>query len=370
MADFRTDTITACKQVCRQFTLLCKELDLFGGALLASDGSKFKAVNSQQRHFTNAKRQEARKHLDAQIEHDLHELHTTDQEEAAVQKPTAEELRENIGPLRARQGRDEGLKTEMEARGASQVSLTDPESRAMPKSPNVDVGDNVQVAVAAKPHLMVAQAVPHAITDVEHLRRMALQATEALGVAPVQVVADMGDSHGDAINACEDAGLEPYVAKPLTSAHRKLGLYGTERFSYEPEHDDDRCPAGQILTCRVDPVARGRHLRDDATTACQRCELKAQCPRHKAGRRMPRWVQEDVRERRQDRLQANPVLMKQRQHLVEPPFGPIKHGNDHGSLLMKGLAKVRADMRLSALADHSKRVMNSLGVPTMVAARA
>jgi transposase len=182
IADFRKDNIMAFKQVFRRFTLLCKELDLFGGELLAIDGSKFKAVTSKPRNLTNAKLQEALKHIDAQLEHYLHALKTTDQEEADVQKPTAEELQEKIGQLKERQSRYKGLKVEMEAREERQVSLTDPDSRAMPKSPKVDVGYNVQVAVDAKHHLMVAQEVTNAITDVDQLSRMAIQAKEALGV--------------------------------------------------------------------------------------------------------------------------------------------------------------------------------------------
>src|SRR5947207_4209516 len=45
IADFRKDNPKALKAVHRQFLLLCRKLDLFGGQLLAIDGSKFRAVN-------------------------------------------------------------------------------------------------------------------------------------------------------------------------------------------------------------------------------------------------------------------------------------------------------------------------------------
>ena len=45
VADFRRDNLAAIKGVCREFTLLCRKLKLFGGELVAIDGSKFKAVN-------------------------------------------------------------------------------------------------------------------------------------------------------------------------------------------------------------------------------------------------------------------------------------------------------------------------------------
>jgi hypothetical protein len=55
IAHFRRDHLKPPREVCRAFTLLCKQLDLFGGALVAIDGSKFGAVNAKGRHFTKAK---------------------------------------------------------------------------------------------------------------------------------------------------------------------------------------------------------------------------------------------------------------------------------------------------------------------------
>lgn len=47
IADFRRDHPEALKGVCREFILLCRRLELFGGELLAIDGSKFRAVNAR-----------------------------------------------------------------------------------------------------------------------------------------------------------------------------------------------------------------------------------------------------------------------------------------------------------------------------------
>src|ERR1700691_4757731 len=52
IADFRSDNRAAFRSVFRQFTLLCKRLDLFGRELLAVDGTRIKAVNNKDRNFT------------------------------------------------------------------------------------------------------------------------------------------------------------------------------------------------------------------------------------------------------------------------------------------------------------------------------
>src|SRR5439155_6833793 len=49
IANFRKDNGKAIRNVCRQFVVVCQQLDLFSDAVVAIDGSKFKAVNSSDR---------------------------------------------------------------------------------------------------------------------------------------------------------------------------------------------------------------------------------------------------------------------------------------------------------------------------------
>lgn len=57
IANFRKDNGKPIRGVCRQFVVLCQQLGLFAEALVAIDGSKFKAVNNRGRNFTSAKLQ-------------------------------------------------------------------------------------------------------------------------------------------------------------------------------------------------------------------------------------------------------------------------------------------------------------------------
>jgi Transposase DDE domain len=297
-------------------------------------------------------------------------LDKADAEEASVPQPTAEALQEKIRQLCERKTHYEGLLQKMDSAGQRQVSLTDPDGRAMPKSPKVDVGYNAHVAVDANHHLFVVHDVTDAVTDVAQRSGIAIPAQEALEVEQLTVVADMGDYHGEEIKTCEEAGIAPYVAKPLTSANRKSGLFGKERFTYELAHDAYRCPAGQALTFRFATVELGRPSRSYATTACRTCALKARCTRNQEGRRMTRWEPEHILEKRQPRGEANPALMKRRKQIVEHPLGTIKHWHDQGYFLLKGLAKVRAECSLATLAYNLRRVVTILGVPYMVRALA
>src|SRR5438552_8513097 len=53
IADFRKDNGPAIRATCRQFVMFCRRLNLFSEAMVAIDGSKFKAVNNRDKNFTD-----------------------------------------------------------------------------------------------------------------------------------------------------------------------------------------------------------------------------------------------------------------------------------------------------------------------------
>jgi transposase len=122
IADFRKDHARALKEVCREFTLLCKQLDLFGRELIAIDGSKFKAVNSKDRNFSEPKLKQLLKHINEKIETYLKELDQQDTLESSVTTPTANELNDKIARLQSRRQHYEDLLQQLDASGASQIS--------------------------------------------------------------------------------------------------------------------------------------------------------------------------------------------------------------------------------------------------------
>src|SRR5213594_5131377 len=78
IADFRRDNLQAIKQVCREFTLLCRKLKLFGGELVAIDGSKFEAVNNRRRNFSPERLAKAIRAIEERVEGYLQELDQAD----------------------------------------------------------------------------------------------------------------------------------------------------------------------------------------------------------------------------------------------------------------------------------------------------
>jgi hypothetical protein len=83
MADFRKNNLMPLRQVCREFTLLCKQMDLFAGELVAIDGSKFTAVNAKARNFTQDKLTKLLQQIDQRVEGSFKELDGQDNHDEA-----------------------------------------------------------------------------------------------------------------------------------------------------------------------------------------------------------------------------------------------------------------------------------------------
>ena len=192
IADFRRDHTRGLEAVCREFTLLCKELDLFGGELVAIDGSKFRAVNSAKRNFSRRGLGRLLAGIDVRIVEYLGSLDTQDARDSALPSVTpaqsVEALQPKIDTLRTRRESCTSLLAQLEASGETQLSLTDPESRSMKVRGGTEICYNVQTAVDAKHQLIVANDVTNAPTDREALSSMATAAHAVLGATELDVM--------------------------------------------------------------------------------------------------------------------------------------------------------------------------------------
>ena len=138
-----------------------------------------------------------------------------------------------------------------------QVSLTDPDARSMKTRGSGVVGYNVQTAVDAKHHLIVAHEVTNVGSDRSQLARIAKQAQAAMDVEQLDAVADRGYFHGEQILECEQAGITAFVPKPLASNSRADGRFDKQDFVYIAHDDEYRCPAGERAIHRFTTVEDG-----------------------------------------------------------------------------------------------------------------
>jgi transposase len=368
IADFRRDNRAAFKAVFRAFVALCRRLDLFGRELLAVDGTRLKAVNSRDRNFTQAKLDKHIKSADERLERYLAQLDEADRGEDGADKGHAGRLAAKIAKLRERRQVSAAMLDQLKASGENQISLTDPDARAMAAHPKVGVGYNAQVAVDAKHKLIVEQHVTNAGSDLGLLAQTAGEAKALLGIDRIDAVADMGYYKGEDIEACERNGITPYVARPQRGSAVHDGYYPKDRFRYDAGEDVYRCPSGQRLDTRYRSVTRGHAVVQYSNpNACAACAIKAHCASGRY-RRINRWEGEAVLDRMAERLASRPDILAVRRETVEHPFGSIKQWMNQGAFLMRGLEKVRAEFSLTALAYNLRRAITILGVPRLIQA--
>src|SRR5262250_1894632 len=310
IADFRKDNGPAIRAVCSQFVVLCRQLGLFTRAVIAIDGSKFKAVNNRDKNYTVAKVTGRMEQVNASIARYLRALDQADREESDIAKAKSGRLKEKIAGLRRQMQALKAMQQTVHDAPDQQVSMTDPDARSMATSGKgtATVGYNVQIAVDAEHHLIVA----HEVT--------------------------------------------------------KRGLFTRQDFIYDAKHDHYTCPAGAKLTKihrRVDHTEdfdRYRHL-----SACSTCPLRPRCTPTQR-RIIKRWEHEDVLDRMQDQLDRMPDAMAVRRQTVEHPFGTLKAWMGATHFLTRTLDKVRTEMSLHVLAYNLKRMITIFGVGPLMAA--
>ena len=231
IADFRRNNGPAIREVCKQFVALCRDIDLLDASVVAIDGSKFKAVNAKARSFTREKLRRRLGEIDEAITRYLGELDRADEvlDKTGMVMPEARISRVNkkLAHFKKEAANLRAIEQRMDTTGETQVSLTDPDARAMAttsKQPRV-VGYNVQSVVETKHHLIVAHEVTNHGYDRDALSMMARAAKEVMASETIEAIADKGYYSGEEIVAAEMAGVAVTVSKPNTSNAGAAGRF-------------------------------------------------------------------------------------------------------------------------------------------------
>ena len=373
IADFRKDNGPAVRKVCQQFVALCREIKLLDSDIVAFDGSRFKAVNAKAKSFTRGKLKQKLGEIDKAIERYLMELDRADEALAKTGStvPISQIVRTSrkLANLQKEAERYRTVEQRMDATGETQVSLSDPDARAMTttaRMPRV-VGYNVQTAVEAKHHLIVAHEVTNLGYDRDALSMMAVAARNAMETDEIEAIADKGYYKSEEILACEVEGIAATVAKPLTSGAGARGRFDRADFAYNADKDVYICPAGEHLTYRYTSELDNKMQRSYAASFCSGCVIKDRCTPAKE-RRIRRWEHEDVLERMHKRIDDDPSKLALRSMTVEHPYGTIKSWMGATHFKMKTLKNVATEMALHVLAYNMTRVMNIIGIPALIKA--
>ena len=234
------------------------------------------------------------------------------------------------------------------------VSLTDPEAELARDKSGV-------TRLCYKEHRMVddlcgvitaLKVTGSTVADGSQLPELyeAHQALTRLGVVAPAIA---GDKHyGTASNYryCTTLEVRAHLGE-ATSGVEGRGLFGPQRFLYEPEHDQFRCPAGHCLRLhQARPEIRCKTYQIERAELCESCPLRAQCTRSKHGRSLQ--VAEDYQQIAAARAQAKSAAARQsrkrRQHVMEGSFADAI--NNHGAKRARWRGRRRQEIQSCLIA--------------------
>lgn len=366
IADFRKNNLSALRSVNKDFVLLCKELELYGGELVGIDGSFFKGNASKGSMQTQGKLKKQLEKIESDIALYLEEIEASD-DKVEVQSLEDAHLQDKLVKLRERQKSCRDKLNDLKASGQTQLSATDPDARLLRKRGQTTAGYNVQYAVDDKHKLLVVCDVVNDGNDTGQLFPVSQRAKEALITENLEVAADSGYYNQAQLKDCQEAGITPYVAIPDKSGPvRKTGRFERKDFRFDKKLDVYKCPAGEHLERQSHLVRSGKVMNKYVSKSglCRACRLKGRClPKKTPYRQIYRYEHEEVVEAHQKRMdQHGQEYMKKRASLAEHPFGTLKLWLGWTHFLMRGLEKVRGEMDLLMLSYNFKRVLNIIGI--------
>ncbi len=354
--NFRKDNPRAIKKVFRKTVEIARNFDLIGGLLLAGDGTKLRAQNSKKNNYNQKKIDRHIKYIDEKLEEYTAKLAESDGDDK-------QEIEEKIAEQKQRKAGYKQLEEQLNQTGEKQISTSDPHSKQLIiRGVITEVAYNVQSTVDARNKLPIDYEVTNE-NDRNALSGMVESAVEILGDNTFDVVFDKGYHNAEQLDKCHQMGIETYVAITAPSANAPDKAFNLSEFKYDEPTDTYQCPAKQVLQTNGNwYLKRVYRVKQYKTPHCKRCKLKASCTRSKSGRIIERHEFAKALERNKEAIASNPAIYKQRQSIVEHPFGTMKRqwGYDH-IMTKKTIARASADVGLIFVAYNLRRLFNIIG---------
>jgi transposase len=248
VCNFRKDNAKALKETFKEFSMMCRELGLYGGELTATDSTKFRANNSLKNNHNEIVVKNELSRIENKISEYMEMLEKGDKEEEGREEPKGEEIRAALQKLKQRKVKYEGLESRVQKEG--EVSTVDSDARLMRcagDSRLLSVCYNVQTVVDSKHKLIVDFELTNCANDYGNLHLMTEKAKEIMGVEKFTNLADKGYYYGEDIAACEDSGVTCLVPKPRPGGAKKAEGFSHEDFIYDKEKDLYTCPCKNEL---------------------------------------------------------------------------------------------------------------------------
>jgi transposase len=381
IADFRKDNPSAIGALFKDFVAFLKDLSLYGAKQVTVDGTKLRAVNANDKAFTQRALAKRIKVMEKSVKHYLEELDAADEQETFDEQQASSEVGKDtkafevdkLAALLEKKQKSEAILDKMQKSNQTEIALTDSDCRQMMNHGRVESCYNMQAAVDSKNHLIVNYLVTNEASDLNQLSGVAISAKETLGVEQIDCISDKGYYDFMQIKQCVDNGVTPYVAVKRSGTGGSIVApeFTADKFIYDKGADVYVCPAGQNLYFHCSTFQEGmdKRIYKCLKGVCSsRQFFMTKCTGNKRGRLIWRWVHEEVVDDLRKRMRLHPEVMGERKKVVEHTFGTLKRAFGAPYLLLRGLKKVSGEVGLLLFSYNLRRALNILGVEALIQA--
>jgi hypothetical protein len=167
------------------------------------------------------------------------------------------------------------------------------------------------------------------------------------------------------IVAIEDANIRAYT--PLPDFDQRTPCFTQrvpeQRFTYEADQDQYRCPHSAVLRLRTHPYTERVSIYQADAATCNACPLKAKCTKSDNGRLVRRHFDEAYLDlvRSYHSTESYKKAMRKRKVWVEPLFGEGKAWHGVERFRLRLLEKVNIEALVRAAGQNLKRLLSWRG---------
>ncbi len=367
VSDFRRDNATSLKKLFYWFNSVLVDLGLFTDRVYAVDSAFISGQNSKKNNFSEDKIKKNKARLEKQIQEFIDGYASLDCDTAAEDAARFKRLEERLALYI-------DMEQYLDMTGQSQVSLTDPDARKLTKSGSSEVGYNLQIVGDSQHKMIVSLEVTNEV-DTHALHDAATNIQEVTGQEEIVILADKGYETGSELKKCAEDNIKTYVATKAPRKEKEETIV-KRHFRYNEDLDVYVCPAGNLLRSNGNENTKQQENRSPyqykvykaSFSDCQNCPLRDSCLsessiKSRRGRRIERTEYDEFIEANRERVTENRTLLKQRQAIVEHPFGTIKRGWGYNHTLLKTKELVQGEYSLIGLAYNLRRAMSIFEIP-------
>jgi len=371
--------------------LVCSNEGLIGGEMFAIDGCKMPSNASKEHSGTHAEFAKKQKKINRAVRRLLAKHREEDSEgqdndhtRRAAEEKNIETLRKASRKIKkfcaAREDR-KGLKGKV-----VKSNITDNESAKMLTSHGVLQGYNGVAAVDDKHQIIVGAEAYGQGPENNLLKPMIETVTKNLGEAYInksKITADSGFHCTDTVDYCFVQGLDAYVADGnfrkrdprfinrdrYQPKARKAHWFKAEDFTYDPDTQTCRCPAGNDMWSGGTRVINGNHYLSFTgyLEKCRDCPLRKQCmrkPIKEQGRQVSIKLSKDKKsvltniDRMKEKIDSDQgrYCYSRRLGTVEPVFGNINTTKRLSQFSLRGKVKVNAQWLMYCMVHNIEKI--------------